>query len=150
MLADELASIAKKMYDITSIQDIYFDEVTEDFKVPSLYFPPVEQEPLGDTLSTFAYDNAVYIKVYGATTKAAMAIAEQIIHVISCGRNLIPVVDEEGDPTGQKFRLRGISYKAIEVGAAQLYVRWESVWSYTPGEEHTRAARMVFNILTKS
>lgn len=150
MLADEVASIAKKMYDITNIQDILFDEVQEGFKRPSLYFPPVEQETTDDTLSTFAYDNSMYVKVFGDTTKAAMEIAEQITHAVNCGRNLIPVVNVDGEPTGQKFRLRNISYRAIEIGTAQLYVRWKSVYAYAPGETHTTATKMIFNILTKS
>ncbi len=149
MLEDEVASIAKKMYDITGIQDIYFDEVREGFKRPSLYFPAPEQEPAADTLSSFAYDNAMYVKVFGDTTKAAMEIAQQVIHEVSRRRNLIPVVDDDGEPTGKRFRLSSISSKAIEVGTAQVYVRWKSVYDYA-GEAHTRAAKMFYNIIFKS
>lgn len=148
MLEAEVASIAKKMCDISEIQNVYFDEVREGFKRPSLYFPPVEQTVIGDTLSSFAYDNAMFVKVFDKTTKDAMSLAEQITHTISLGRNIIPFMSEAGELTGKVFRIKDISYKAIDIGTAQLYIRWKSVHVFTK-ETYNKAANLVFTILLK-
>lgn len=148
MLEAEVASIAKKMCDISEIENVYFDEVREGFKRPSLYFPPVEQTAIGDTLTSFAYDNAMFVKVFDKTTKGAMSIAEQITHAVSVGRNIIPFMSEEGEPTGKVFRIKDVSYKSVDVGAAQLYIRWKSIYSFTEAT-HNKVAKMVFNILSK-
>ncbi len=149
MLEEEVSSIAKKMFDISGIQNIYFDEVQEGFKRPSFYFPPVEQAVIGDTISTFAYDNAMFVKVFDKTTKAAMRLAEQMTHSISAGRNLIPLMSEAGELTGKVFRIKDISYKAVDVGAAQLYIRWKSIYAFTEGT-YTKAAKLIFNVLLKN
>lgn len=148
MLEAEVASIAKKMCDISGIENIYFDDVREGFKRPSLYFPPVEQTVLGDTLTTFAYDNAMFVKVFDKSTKNAMNIAEQITHAVSIGRNIIPFISEEGEPTGKVFRIKDVSYKSVDVGTAQLYIRWKSIHAFAEGT-HAKAANLVFNILFK-
>lgn len=148
MLEVQVASIAKRMFDISGIQKIYFDEVEEGFKRPSLYFPPVEQTVTGDTLTTFAYDNAMFVKVFDKTTKLVMEKANQITHAILSNRNLIPIVDEIGQPTGDKFRLRDTSYRAIDIGTAQLYIRWKSSYPYTT-TTYTKASQFTFNILLK-
>lgn len=148
MLEEEVASIAKKMYDISGIQNMFFDEVQEGFKRPSFYFPPVEQTVIGDTLNTFAYDNAMFVKVFDKTTKDAMGIAEQITHSISMGRNIIPLMSEAGVLTGKVFRIKDISYRAVDVGAAQLHIRWKSIYAFTRST-YSKAANLVFNVLLK-
>ncbi len=148
MLEEEVASIAKKMYDISGIQNMFFDEVKEGFKRPSFYFPPVEQTAIGDTLNTFAYDNAIFVKVFDKTTKGAMEIAEQITYSITRERNQIPFVNEAGELTGSVFRLKDISYQSIDVGVAQLYIRWKSIYAFTRSV-YSKAANLVFNVLIK-
>lgn len=148
MLEAEVASIAKKLCDISGIQNLYFDEVREGFKRPSFYFPPVEQTAIGDTLTSFAYDNAMFVKVFDKTTKEAMRMAEMVTHAVSLGRNIIPIMSQDGELTGKVFRIKDLSYKSVEIGVAQLYIRWKSTYAFAEGS-HNKAAKMVFNILSK-
>lgn len=148
LLEAEVASIARKMNSISAVQNIYFDEVPEGFSYPSFYFPPVEQTTKGDTLLTFAYDNVLFIKVFAKSTKAAMQMAHAITHSISREKNLIPIVNEDGTYSTDKLRLKNISFKSVETGAAQIYVRWHSVHEYLQ-PTYSKTANHIFNLSIK-
>lgn len=145
MLEALIASIAKKMCDTASVTKVYFDQVTEVFVTPSLYFPPSEQTAAGDTLTTFKYDNVLYVKVFEQNTKTAMALAEKITHSISLERNLIAILNKDGSDTGKKLRLKDLSYKKTEVGVAQIYIRFESVYAFT-SQTQPKVAKIVWQM----
>ncbi len=147
MLAEEIAAIARKMYDSSAVS-ILFDEAEEGFKRPSLYFPPVEQTPRGSSLSTFGFDNVLYIKLFGETTRSAMEAAQKIAYQIAAEKNLIPLVNESGAATGRVLRLKEISCKKVDTAAAQLTVRWLSVYAYTE-ETGQQAANFIANMSLK-
>lgn len=140
MIAGEIASIARAMYDIGKADPI-FETSEEGFPSPSIYFPPVEQTPIRDTLSSFKYDNAMYVKVFADTTKKASEIAQKIVHTISEAKNMIKEVSESGEKTGREFRIKIMSCKQADLGAYQIYLRWDSVFLYD------RAAQKVANFI---
>lgn len=148
MLEQEVASIAKRIYDISKVEDIYFDEVEEGFNYPSFYFPPVEQEALGDTLLTFKYDNALFVKVFEKSTTEAMSLAHRVVDALTRDKNRIAFVNEDGTYSGDKFRTRDISYKSIDKGVAQIYFRWSSIHEYDQ-PTYSKTVKTIFNISTK-
>ena len=145
MLESLIASIAKRMCDTGNITKVYFDEVSEGFLTPSLYFPPAEQTAAGDTITTIKYDNVLFVKAFEQNTAAAMALAEKITHAISTERNLIPILQIDGSETGKSLRLKDLSYKRVEVGVAQIQVRFQSVYAYSL-QTQQKAAKIVWQM----
>lgn len=148
LLEQEVASIAKRIYDISKVENIYFDEVEEGFSYPSFYFPPVEQEALGDTLMTFKYDNALFVKVFGKSTTQAMSLAHSVVDALTRDKNRIAFVKKDGTYSGDRFRTRDISYKSIDKGVAQIYFRWSSVHEYVK-PIYSKTVKTIFNLSIK-
>ncbi len=130
MLECEIISIAKTMCDIAGIKKIYFDEVAEGFCIPSLYFPAAEQDFEGDTLTAYRYDTTLFVKVFDKTNKKAINIAEKITNNIAKHKLLIDIIDKSGEKTGKKLRLKAISCKKLDIGVAQIMVRFQTSFPY--------------------
>lgn len=148
MVEQELASIAKYMNGITGINNIYFDEVPEGFKRPSLYFPVLEQITRGDTLTSFAYMNTWFIKVFDKETKPAFTTASNIVDTICKNKNLIPLVNEDGSPTGKGIRLKEIKLNKLDIGTIQIQVDWDSVYEFKE-ESYLKMQSFYFDIQIK-
>lgn len=145
MLEAELASIAKAIVDISGIHNIEFEEVSDGFKRPSLFFPPVEQDGSTPTFDAFAFDNSLYAKVFDQSAKKATDFAAGISFGLLERRLKIPLLNEEGLETGGIVRLTSVSHKSIDSGSAQIYIRWKSVYETTK-ETHTKAKALIRQI----
>ena len=149
MIEQELASIAKYCSNVAEIEDIYFDEIPEGFERPSIYFPTVEQIPRGDTLSTYAYMNSWFIKVFDETTTKAFETASKIVNSIWRKRRLIPLMKEDGTPEGKGVRLREIRLNRLDTGTIQIQLDWDSVFFYEVDSSHEKARNFYFNMSLK-
>jgi hypothetical protein len=78
-----------------------------------------------------------------------MHIARQITHAVNLGGSFIPGCNEEGEPTAKDSDREISPIKAIEIGTAQL-LYGEKGLCFRAGETHTKASKIVLNILTKS
>ncbi|QIB26099.1 hypothetical protein [Caloranaerobacter azorensis] len=148
MIEREIGSIAKYMYDVSGIKNIYFDEVPQDFKKPSLYFPTPMQIQRGDTVNSYAYMNSLFVKVFDEKTRDAYSKAATIVNSISKNRNLIPLVKEDGAQDNKGIRLRKVSIKKLDVGTIQIEVQWDSVFAYTE-ETYAKVQRFYFDMKEK-
>ncbi len=110
--------------------------------LPSVYFPPPEVVSEGDTLSTYGIHYSWYIKFFAANKAGAYALAFQSLEAIRKARNLIPLMDEDGNTIGKGIRLLDPTLRSLDgsPGVAQLSITWESSRPYDTAAARKAAA----------
>lgn len=126
MLEQEIASIIKYTLDEAENPSPYYYEVPEDFAVPAAYFPTPEISTRGETFLTYAIEYVWFIKFFHNTTQEAYSLAFKALSAIKGNKNLIPLIDTEGETTGEYFRIKDPSLNKIDRGAVQLQIEWTS------------------------
>ncbi len=140
LLEQEAASIMS--FAIKSAGDVavYYYDVPESFKTPSMYFPQPEIVTSGETFGTYAARYAWYINVFHDTTEEAFAIAWEVLTALKRARNYVPLLDEDGGEltgAGSKLRLDDPSVKVVDVGVAQITLGWTSRRPYDREDSET-------------
>lgn len=149
MLEQEIASIIKFTLDSAGNPAPYYNEVKEDFIVPSCYFPSPEIDSDGETLVTYRLRYSWFIKFFHKTTEEAYAMALRVLLAIKGARDRVPIIDTEGKTTGELLRLRDPSIKKIDSGVYQLYISWDSRRPYND-PEYLYSQNINFNVWRKS
>lgn len=126
MLEQEIASIIKFTLDAAGNPSPYYYDVPEGFTVPAVYFPSPEISTRGETFRTYAMEYAWYIKFFGHTSEVAHELALRVLVALKRGRNLVPIIGEDGNPTGEKLRIDDPEIKGADRGATILKVYWIS------------------------
>ena len=100
--------------------------------------------------TSFRYEYSWYVKVFSNNAQQAHNIALKIIDAIVSNRNLIPLVDETGEPLPYGVRIKNPEMKNIEdsPSAVQLYIRWQSSRPYR-SENAKRAMDLIMSISAK-
>jgi len=131
-LEQEIASTIKYTLIQAGNPSPYYDETPKDFLVPAAYFPPPEISSRGDTLLTYAISYVWFIKFFHSDTPSAYALGLSVLTALQSGRNVIPLINVDGNYTGRGFRLKDPSLKRIDgaSGAAQLTLSWDSPRPY--------------------
>ena len=96
--------------------------------------PQPEIDTGGDTLGTYASEYAWYINVFADTTEEAHGIARRVLTALKRAKNYVPLLNEDGEATGKKLRLKDPGLKRGDVGVAQLTIEWTSRRSYADDE----------------
>ncbi len=117
ILEQELASIIRFILDATTGLTPYYWDVPEGFVVPSVFFPPPVTTSDGDTFTTYALGYEWYIKFFASTDGEAQTSAMTALDAICAARRLIPIIDEQGAPTGRGIRLKDPAVKRVDDGA---------------------------------
>lgn len=131
MLEQELASIARFIYDNTGIKSVHYDEMPKNFKTPSLYFPVPEVITRGDTMLSYAIMYSWFIKIYDVSSNVAYNKAFSALNEIKQKKNLIPIINTDGTLQGKKFRIKDPRISKLDIGVIQLQIDWDSVRSFT-------------------
>lgn len=126
MLEQETASIIRFVLNSAGNPFPYYEKIPESFAVPAAYFPTPEIVTGGETFCTYAMEYAWYILFFHKNENEAYALALQALTAIRRKRNLIPLIDTDGNKTGKGIRLKDPDIKVIDNGAAQLHLRWTS------------------------
>lgn len=126
MLEQEIASIIKFTLDSAGNPAPYYNEVKEDFVVPSIYFPSPEIDSAGETFSTYCLGYSWYIKAFHRTTEEAYAMALQVLLALKGARNCVPLIGTDGKPTGEKLRIKDPEIKKLDSGVYQINISWDS------------------------
>jgi hypothetical protein len=113
---------------------VYEKEVPKDFKVPSLYFPAPITFDENDTNMTFIKVYSLSVKLFHEDSTIANEKAELIADAIRSNRNIIPLVDPEGEPTGDYIRMTRIETRIGDSGVATIVLQWESSYHYSRQE----------------
>lgn len=134
MLEQEVASIIKFTLDNAGNPAPYYEEIKQDFIVPSCYFPSPEIDTDGETLLTYRKRYSWFIKFFHNTTGGAYAMALAVLEALKGARNLVPLIANDGTETGENLRIKDPSIKKIDSGVYQLYIEWDSRRPYNRSE----------------
>lgn len=134
LLEQELASIIKYTLESSGNPAPYYYDVPEGFAVPAAYFPTPELSTEGDTFSTYALEYVWFIKFFHNTTQDAYALALGTLTAIKASRNLIPLINADGEKTDEVIRLKDPKLSTIDNGAVQLKIEWTSRRPYSAEE----------------
>ena len=131
----ELASIIRFVLDAAPEgAAAYYYRVKQGFRTPGIFFPAPEFMTSGDTLSSYRLEYSWYIVVFGQDDAEAYAIAHGIADALMRSHALVPLVDGNGEYTGEGLRLREPRVELIDResagGTAQLTLRWNSYRPY--------------------
>ncbi len=149
MLEQEIASIIKFTLDATGNPAPYYNEVKEDFVVPSVYFPSPEIDSDGETFSTYRLRYKWFIKFFHKTTEAAYDLAFKALIALKEKRNCVPLIDTKGGATGDSLRLADPAIKKLDSGAYQLALEWDSRRPYYT-QDYTASQRYSLNMWNKA
>lgn len=145
-LEQEVASVIATAQRIAGDIGYYYWNLPESFRYPAMFFPQPEITTNGDTFHTYASEYSWYIKVFSETTEQAHSIALSVLTALKEARNCIPLIDEEGQPTGKKLRLKDPSLKKLDDGVVQLDIEWTSRRPYNaPVPPKVRAINININ-----
>lgn len=133
-LEQEVASIMMFALKAGGNPSPYYYDVPEQFKFPAMYFPQPEIITRGETFRTYASEYAWYINIMAETTEAAQEIGLEVLTQLKRARNLVPIVDEAGNLTGRKLRLKDPSLRKVDTGVVQLTLEWTSRRPYDLAE----------------
>ena len=133
-LEQEVASIMAFVLLHAGNSHPYYDEVPEQFKFPAVYFPQPEIGTRGETFRTYASEYAWYINIMATSTPEAHAIGLAVLSKLKGAKNCVPVISEDGKPTGENLRLKDPSLRKIETGVEQLTIEWTSRRPYDATE----------------
>lgn len=124
----ELASIMAYVYSIYSCK-IYEDEIPEQFEMPSIYYPPPTVIDGNDTNMTYLKTYTVNVKLFHHKLKVANKKVELIADSIRGNRMMIPMIDEEGNKTGDFIRVSSIETRLSDHFAVMIFT-WSSRYYY--------------------
>lgn len=130
MLEQELASIARFVYDNTNIQSVHYGEMPKNFKTPSLYFPVPEVMTRGDTMSSYAIMYSWFIKIYDISSNDAYSKTFNVLNQLKQNRNMVSIINPDGTAQDKKFRIRDPRMSKLETGVIQLQIDWDSIRTY--------------------
>lgn len=126
MLEQEIASIIKFVLEAAGNPTPYYWNVPESFVTPAAYFPTPEIVSDGETFLTYRLEYALYVKFFNRTTEEAYPLALATVAAIRGARNLIPLIDTDGEKTGSGIRLKDPTLKPLDDGAVQVGLEWVS------------------------
>lgn len=126
MLEQEVASAIKFIHSACGSPPPYYWNVPQDFVLPSIYFPVPEIMSFGETLNSYKLEYTWHIKCFAKTNQAAYNMALRAAFAIKGSRNLIPLIDVNGEPEGKGFRLQDPSLRQIDEGVSQITIKWNS------------------------
>ena len=126
LLEQEIASIMKFALTQAGNPSPYYYNVPEKFVFPAMFFPQPEIRTRGETFHTYAMEYAWYINVLCETTEEAHAKAWDVLTALKQARNCVPLIDTDGEPTGEKLRLDDPSVRPVDTGVVQLTIAWKS------------------------
>ncbi|MDP5273546.1 hypothetical protein [Chengkuizengella axinellae] len=99
----ELNSIIKFCYELLPEMNFYTKSVPQDFKVPSIYFPPAGAKMKPFSQATFALENVLSMIIFDKSRQKAFFSADKIMYSIIEGNNKIPIVTEENIESGSLY-----------------------------------------------
>ena len=130
VLEQAFASIIRYVQDHASAEKLYFDELPENFAVPSIYFPVPTTESTKATFETWMTEIYVDVWFMGATdwlaNAGACAVRDSLLHDECC----IGIINEDGTVSGDKLRLAPPRTMKLSERCVQLTLRLRHYHSF--------------------
>lgn len=113
---------------------VYDKEVPKNFEVPSLYFPIPTIITGNDTNMTYEKTFSMSVKLFHLDPVIANEKAEMIADEISAKKNVVPIVEEDGELTGDFIRLTQLETRPGEEGFTVIVIGWDINYHYSRKE----------------
>ncbi|MDL9995501.1 phage portal protein [Bacillus stercoris] len=130
----ETGSIMAFLYSQWSVP-IYERELPDHFQVPSLYVPSPSVFEETDTVSTFKKTYSLNVKLFHHDSVQALDEADRLADAIREARNMVPLLSESGEKTGDMVRITRIETRVGDRGEAVMVIRWSSRYYYHKTEQ---------------
>lgn len=114
---------------------IYERELPDQFQVPSLYVPSPSVFEETDTVSTFKKTYSLNVKLFHHDSVQALDEADRLADAIREARNMVPLLSEPGEKTGDMVRISRIETRVGDRGEAVMVIRWSSRYYYHKSEQ---------------
>lgn len=125
----ELASIIAAFHSIHPVT-IHVEQTKEGFEPISMYFPPIAGFGDNDTNTSYVEVRTLSVKVFDLNNHNAMEEARKIVQAIQKQRNMIPLVDEAGNPTKGFIRFGRLDIRESNYNTAIVVLNWTSRYNY--------------------
>ncbi|MGQ9007018.1 phage tail terminator family protein [Bacillus stercoris] len=130
----ETGSIMAFLYSQWSVP-VYERELPDHFQVPSLYVPSPSVFEETDTVSTFKKTYSLNVKLFHLDSVQALDEADRLADAIREARNMVPLLSESGEKTGDMVRISRIETRVGDRGEAVMVIRWSSRYYYHKTEQ---------------
>ncbi|WP_439024828.1 phage tail terminator family protein [Bacillus halotolerans] len=130
----ETGTIMAFLYSQWSVP-IYESELPDHFQVPSLYVPAPSVFEETDTVSTFKKTYSLNVKLFHLDSVQALDEADRLADAIREARNIVPLLSESGEKTGDMLRITRIETRVGDRGEAVMVIRWSSRYYYHKTEQ---------------
>ena len=125
----EVGSIMGYFYKVFPVK-VYDAQIPESFEKPSLYFPTPHVFDGNDTNTTYMKTYSLSVKLFHHDSKQAHSEAERIADAIRAERSVIPLLNDDGSPTGDYVRFTRIETRVSDEGVAIILLNWDSRYYY--------------------
>ncbi len=159
MYEQELASVMLYVVKHAGNPELYDGIIMQDFKVPSVYFPPPHVKTAGSTLDAYLLTYSWYIKLFHVDASSAYEMGFSVVSALQCDRLLMPLVTMDGRPTGKWMHMHDPLLSMVEgettnakgktARVAQLTLSWDSHRPYNAGDAEL-VMRYITNLYYKA
>lgn len=147
-LEECFASVVRYIQDRTDDKTkLYFDNIPEDFFVPSIYFPVPRTNSVKVTLQTFLTDIHMEIWFMASTDSLAYTDAANIRDCILLDNCAVDIMKKDGRPSGRKVRLDNVETMPVATGVVKLTFAIKNY--FCKNIEETEADKYVFTGLIR-
>ncbi|MCU5717544.1 hypothetical protein OCB69_20860 [Bacillus cereus] len=108
----------------------YHDQVPEEIRVPSVYFPHLSTNDLKNTKDHFTLLYTMTVRFFNATTEEAMELADEIANKIRRSGYKLSLRNEDGSESTDDVYFRRVTTAPVVVGSAQLTMIFEYQQTY--------------------
>ena len=105
---------------------LYFEDISEDFYVPSIYFQIPYTAGRKATLSSYCTTMTMNIWIMERSDWEAQAKAADMRDGIMLNNCLIPIMDEEGKATWKSLRVTPPTTRKIDDGIVELSISFDA------------------------
>ncbi|EOQ15434.1 hypothetical protein KQ3_05903 [Bacillus cereus B5-2] len=108
----------------------YHDQVPEEIRIPSVYFPHLSTNDLKNTKDHFTLLYTMTVRFFNATTEEAMELADEIANKIRRSGYTLSLRNEDGSESTDDVYFRRVTTAPVVVGSAQLTMIFEYQQTY--------------------
>lgn len=108
----------------------YHDQVPEEIRIPSVYFPHLSTNDLKNTKDHFTLLYTMTVRFFNATTEEAMELADEIANKIRRSGYTLNLRNEDGSESTDTVYFRRVTTAPVVVGSAQLTMIFEYQQTY--------------------
>lgn len=108
----------------------YHDQVPEEIRIPSVYFPHLSTNDLKNTKDHFTLLYTMTVRFFNATTEEAMELADEIANKIRRSGYTLSLRNEDGSESTDDVYFHRVTTAPVVVGSAQLTMIFEYQQTY--------------------